>query len=258
MSTEKLDRTIYDLCRLWEVEPPSPGENDPLYSETPTLIFAGRYDTVTPVSFAQQLAEHLSHSRVVEIPNQGHAPTSSGISDCPARLISAFLLDPNNSPDFTCLDESGSIKFVVPFDPNAPLTLEPVTIDRYQIATRIPSGWSAAEFGFYGRNGSFGDITQIGVQRAAVAESEWAVWLSTYFRSSQGFDQPAVRTDERKVNGLTWSIYNASSRGDPVDMAFAKSGGDTLMVLMISSKDEHAALYDAVFLPIIDSTQSSR
>ena len=258
MSTEQLDKTVYELCRLWDVKPPAPGENDPISSEIPTLIFAGKYDTVTPVAFAEQLAGHLSESHVALVLNQGHAPSATGISDCPTKLISAFLREPIASPDFTCLNESGSIKFIVPFDPNAPLSFEPVIIDLYQIATRIPADWEAAEFGFFNRSGSFGDNTQIGIQRAAVSESEWAVWLSTNFRVNKGFDEAAVKYDERKVNGLTWSIYRASSQGNPVDMAFARSGNDTLMVLMFSSRDEHDALYNAVFLPVTDSTKSSR
>ena len=94
MSLEKLDQTIYDMCKLWETNPPLPGENDPVNSEIPTLIFSGRYDSVTPPAYAHQLATHLSHSYVVLVPNQGHAPSATEISDCPGQLISAFLKDP--------------------------------------------------------------------------------------------------------------------------------------------------------------------
>jgi hypothetical protein len=257
-SMEDLDKTIHDLCKLWDIKPPAPGENDPVHSDIPTLIFAGRYDSTTPPSFAHQLAGHLTHSFIAEIPNQGHAPSTSGISDCPTKLISAFLQDPTASPDFTCINQMESVKFVVPSNGNTPLVLEPVTLDQYQINTHIPPGWSEAQFGFYNRGGSFGDMTQIGIQSASVPESTWISWLSRNFRGGQGFDQSAIKSTERKANGLKWIRYKASSRGMPVDIAFARSNNQTLMVLLISYSDEHETLYKTVFLPIIDSTTSSR
>jgi len=258
MSAEKLDKTIYDLCQLWQVKQPLQGENDPVNSEIPTLIFAGKYDSVTPVSFADQLAGHLGHSQLVVIPNQGHAPSSSGTSDCPTKLILTFLSDPNAPLDLTCVTETGATGFVVPADPKIPLAFESTTIAQYQITTRIPAKWTAADFGFYNRNGAYGDITQVGIQRAAVSESQWATWLSTNFRGNQGLDQVPVKYGERQANGLKWSIYRSEAHGFPVEIAFAKSNNDTLMVLMISNKDEHDALYDLVFLTVIDSTRSSK
>ncbi len=254
MSLEKLDQTIYDMCKLWETNPPLPGENDPVNSEIPTLIFSGRYDSVTPPAFAHQLATHLSHSYVVLLPDQGHAPSATEISDCPGQLISAFLKDPAHAPDLTCINETPAIKFIVPYDANPPLVLEPVRIEQYQISTLVPSGWSDAGYNFYNRNDAFGDITQVGIQGASVSEAEWVDWLSTNLGGNLGLDQPAIKHDQRQADGLTWSIYTTSSQGLPVDLAFAKSGDQTLMILMISYKDEHEALYETVFLPILDST----
>jgi pimeloyl-ACP methyl ester carboxylesterase len=256
--TEGLDETIYDLCRIWGVAPPVPGENAPVSSDIPTLIFTGKYDSVTPTSFAHQLASHLAHSYVAEIPNQGHVPSVTGISSCPTNIMAAFLQDPSASPDLGCVIEAGKIQFIVPYTVDSPLTLESISIEQYQVITRIPAGWSAALFGFYNRNSLFGDVTQVGVQRAAVSEAEWVKWLRTHFGGNKGFDQAAVKHDQRSANGLTWSIYVTSAQGSPVDMAFAKSGNETLMVLLMSHKDEHEALYQAVFLPMIDATTSSK
>jgi pimeloyl-ACP methyl ester carboxylesterase len=256
--TEGLDETIYDLCKLWGIEPPAPGENDPVISDIPTLMLAGKYDSVTPTAFARQLASHLTHNYLVELPNQGHAPSVTEISDCSSRIIAAFLQDPSIPPDLGCVNESNKITFIVPYNAEVPLTLEAVTLDQYQINTRIPTGWTVAQFGFYNRNSMYGDVTQVGVQRAAVPESEWVKWLLTNFGGKRGFDQPAVKQDYRQANGMTWSMYSTSSQGIPVDIAFAKSGNETMMVLLISYKDEHDALYNTVFLPVIDVTVSSK
>jgi pimeloyl-ACP methyl ester carboxylesterase len=53
--TEGLDKAIYDLCKLWGIKSPVSGENDPVKSDIPALIFAGKYDSVTPTTFAYQL-----------------------------------------------------------------------------------------------------------------------------------------------------------------------------------------------------------
>ena len=257
MSTEKLDNAVYDSCKLWGTNLPLPGESDPVNSDLPTLIFAGKYDPVTPPSFAKQLAAHLQHSYIAEFPDQGHAPSTNDLSDCSTGIISAFLQNPNTSPDFACIREKKPIDFVIPYDENTPLTFEPTRIDQYAVNTRIPSGWSAVEYGFYDRNSSFGDITRVGVQRAPVSESEWITWLSTNFGGSQGLDQPPIKHDQRGANGLTWSIYETSSKGNPIEIAFAKSGNQTLMIMLISHQDEHDALYKTVFLQMIDATTSS-
>jgi pimeloyl-ACP methyl ester carboxylesterase len=258
MSTEKLDSTLYGMCKEWDTDPLAPGETDPVISNIPTLLFAGRYDSVTPLSFAQQVAAHLTNGFIVEIPDQGHAPSSTGVSDCPTKIMTAFLQDPSISPDQTCAHENKAVKFIVPYDANEPLVLEPTVITQYEINTVIPSGWREASFGFYNRGTWFGDLTQIGVQKAAISPDDWAKWLSINFQGGRGFDRPAVQYDRQKANGLTWSIYKTTSKGNPVEIAFANSSNETLMVLLISYPNEHDALYKTVFLPVVDSTRSSK
>lgn len=257
MSVESLNQTISDLCKLWDIKPPAPGENDPVNSDIPTLIFAGRYDATTPTSFGHQLAAHLPHSTIAEIPNQGHAPSATRVSDCPIKLISIFLQDPNIAPDLTCVNETAAVQFVVPYNANPPIALEPATIEQYAIETRLPSGWNKANYGFYNRSSFWGDITQIGYQSALVSEAEWLIWLSTNFGGTQGLDETPVKHDERQVNGLTWSIYKTSSQGFPIEIAMTSSKNQTLMILLIGYKNEHDALYNTVFLPILDSTKPS-
>jgi hypothetical protein len=251
---ENLDSTIADMCKLWDTKPPAPSENDPVNSAIPALIFAGRYDSTTPPAFARQLAGHLSNSHLVEIPNQGHAPSATNISDCPVKIIASFLQNPNIAPDTTCVSQIPAIEFVVPYNGSTPLVLEPTIVEQYQINTRVPTGWDKADYGFYNRNASYGDMTQIGIQSAAVSESDWLTWLLTNFKGGQGLDQPAVKHDERQANGLRWSIYQTSWQGSSVEIALASSRNQTLMIMLVSYRDEHDALYNTVFLPIIDST----
>lgn len=114
MPFQDLDTTIFEMCKFWDTRPAAPGENDPVSSEIPTLILSGRYDPITPPSYARQLAGHLAHSTLAEIPDQGHAPSATGVSDCPIKIISAFVQDPNIAPDLACIHEIPPVKFIVP------------------------------------------------------------------------------------------------------------------------------------------------
>jgi hypothetical protein len=194
----------------------------------------------------------------VEIQNQGHTPSLSGQSDCPTKIISEFLQNPAAAPNAACVDETKGIDFTVPYSINDPIALEPAVLDQFHISVLIPTGWNKADFGFYNRNNLFGDITQIGIQRAAVSEAEWANWLIRNFAGNKGLDQTPVRDDQRQANGLSWTLYKTTSQGNPVDIAFAKYGNETLMVLSISYQSEREAIYQSVFLPIIDSVIPSQ
>lgn len=74
------------------------------------------------------------------------------------------------------------------------------------------------------------------------------------FVSRAGFDQLPLKTGEREANSLVWQLYQATSQSHPVDVALAEHGPQTLMVLMFSYGDERDALYQTVFLPVVDST----
>ncbi len=257
-SSESLDNTIFGMCKLWQSEPPATGANQPVHSDIPTLIVTGLYDSATPPSFAHQLSQHLTHSYVVEIPDQGHAPTTTGFSDCPLQVMESFLNDPSIEPDTACVQETKAVQFLAPYTVDIPIKLETVNDSEMQVFTRVPSGWTNSGQGFYSRRNSLLDITQIAIQQAATDEAEWTVWLSTKFNGQVGLDQPPVKYDQRDANGMTWSLYKSSFHGNPVDIAFARSDSQTLMVLLLSYPDERDALYQNVFLPVIDATHSTR
>ncbi len=68
-------------------------------------------------------------------------------------------------------------------------------------------------------------------------------------------------TGERQANDpstgsghrLTWSLYTFEAQGLPRDLALAESEGLTLIVILRSPTDERDALYETVFLPIVDA-----
>jgi hypothetical protein len=57
----------------------------------------------------------------------------------------------------------------------------------------------------------------------------------------------------RSANGLDWTLYSAEVSISAIDLALAEQGGKTYVVLMQSVIDERDALYDRLFLPLIDA-----
>jgi pimeloyl-ACP methyl ester carboxylesterase len=102
---------LLDACAIWlDVQAPDL-EADAVYSELPVLILAGEYDPVTPPSWARLAAQTLPNHFYVELPRGGHALTDAG--ECMSEIILAFLADPWQEPETTCVADAVR-PFVVP------------------------------------------------------------------------------------------------------------------------------------------------
>jgi len=103
-------RSIVRGCSVWGVDRVSSEYRRPVVSDVPTLLIAGLFDTITPPSWAHEVAESLSNSSVFEIPGYGHSPTFSG--PCPSMIALQFLSDPTAPPDASCIEQM-SVKYQV-------------------------------------------------------------------------------------------------------------------------------------------------
>jgi pimeloyl-ACP methyl ester carboxylesterase len=92
---------VYTLCDAFGIEAPDPVENEPVHSTIPALILAGEYDPITPPDWAPLTAQTLSTSYTYQFPGTGHAVIARGA--CPAGIIRAFLNNPQNTPDASCI-----------------------------------------------------------------------------------------------------------------------------------------------------------
>jgi pimeloyl-ACP methyl ester carboxylesterase len=90
------------ICKAWQVGAADPIENEAVRSEVPTLIFAGRYDPITPPVWGRLAAETLDHSYFFEFPHVGHGIMRA--DKCGLEIGLQFLADPWVEPDSTCLD----------------------------------------------------------------------------------------------------------------------------------------------------------
>jgi pimeloyl-ACP methyl ester carboxylesterase len=254
LTTQTLDSVVSEMCASWDVKGVAAGENDLGISGIPTLMFSGQFDSISPAALAGMLSQKLTGSSMVVLPRQGHEPTTSGISDCPIRIMHAFLDSPYGPPDQSCAQQTVSRPFVVPYTADMPIEMVEYQDNEARLVTRFPKNWEKAGTNLYMRNNSTIDMTQVGVQKAPVSEEQWLQTITANFNSQGGLDTPPVRKDRVNANDLKWTIYQSAYQGQPVDIAFTSSGPDTYMVIMLSSAEEHEALYQNVFLPMVQAT----
>lgn len=239
------------VCGLWGAAPFTAGQMEPLTSDIPTLLLAGQYDPTTPAYYGRQLAEQLGHSYFFEFAGLGHTPSIGGQGNCALAVALAFLHDPMVRPVEQCAVEQSAIAFAVPYDPSQPITLEPFSSELY--VGLAPAGWRGIGEGFYNREQSISDPTQVGMQAAyGVTAEDWLVFLVENFQR-QGLDEMPTPAGERVSDGLTWQLYTANYQGNLLDIALAEQpSGLTLMAAMLSRPADRDALYEALFLPVMD------
>jgi pimeloyl-ACP methyl ester carboxylesterase len=108
--SNKADSSIYGMCELL---PPAPRPEflTPVSSDIPTMVVYGLNDTQTSSVDARHVAETLSRSQIIEVPEAGHG--SIIFSQCVKDIGMAFLERPETAPDTGCL-ASLKPQFVLP------------------------------------------------------------------------------------------------------------------------------------------------
>jgi pimeloyl-ACP methyl ester carboxylesterase len=244
---------IFRTCKSWGAKGPSLGENEPVISDIPSLIITGRFDPVTPPMYGLQIAKNLSHSYYFEFPNLGHTPTATDTSGCAMGIAVEFLNDPTVEPDRSCMDKLEKVKFLVPYTGSSKLLLKKEQV--MGVSVDAPADWRYLGDGFFFRGSSALDITQIGILRARLSADKLKDWFSLSAYGYRGLDTAPINAGQREANGLTWTLYTATSNGRPVDIAMTDYGGNSLVVILFSHIDEHVALFRNVFLPMVDSVK---
>lgn len=102
---------MLDICDLWGSQQPPAIEDQPVRSDIPTLILNGKYDPVTPPSWAQSAAEYLSSSQLFIFPGYGHAVIDAG--SCPVEMMIDFLDNPFSQLSPECFSQLDGPDFVI-------------------------------------------------------------------------------------------------------------------------------------------------
>jgi hypothetical protein len=151
------------------------------------------------------------------------------------------------------MDKLEQVEFLVPYTGNPPLEMDKTKTGG--ISVNAPVEWLNLGDGFFFRGSSSLDITQIGVFQARLTAEELKDWFSLGIYGYRGLDSAPLKSIQREANGLTWILYTSTSNGRPVDIAMADYKGHSLVIMLFSHLDEHDALYQTVFLPMVDSAK---
>ncbi len=97
-------------CAVWAIEPLTNRMDTLLTSPIPTLLLSGYFDPITPPANAEAVASALPISYHFVNPIGGHGQAFEG--GCVDALMTAFLTDPMQAPDGSCLEEQTSVNFI--------------------------------------------------------------------------------------------------------------------------------------------------
>jgi pimeloyl-ACP methyl ester carboxylesterase len=100
-----------ETCPEWGVPSAPPPFNELLGPDTevPVLVMAGRFDPITPVSGTEAVSDALGEEMLL-FPAAGHGAVGSG--DCARSIWYAFMEEPSQPPDTSCMDELGPPEFL--------------------------------------------------------------------------------------------------------------------------------------------------
>jgi pimeloyl-ACP methyl ester carboxylesterase len=105
---------LFNACKIWNVKLVPSSYKLPVTSTIPTLLLAGQYDPVTPLSNAQEVASTLSHSYVVFFPGDGHGQAIFNPNACPVQIMFAFYDHPEQKPNTSCAASMSGGGFLAP------------------------------------------------------------------------------------------------------------------------------------------------
>jgi pimeloyl-ACP methyl ester carboxylesterase len=239
----------FALCKAWNVPAAGAVENQPVTSSVPTLVLSGQFDPVTPPAWGKLAAASLSKSYYFEVPAAAHG--SSLTEACPRRLVLAFLDTPGAAPDASCLKDM-KLSFDVPAA-SVQVELAPFTNSQSAISGQAPANWRTVGGlqGFYSPTGQATDPTQLLIEALPTSAEQFLQMMNNNLANQGVTLSPTGET--KATPNLTFTLYTASGGLSKIDMALAASGGNCYVVLLQSSLGEHDALYQAVFLPVMNS-----
>ncbi|MEP6985919.1 MAG: alpha/beta fold hydrolase [Chloroflexota bacterium] len=105
-------QSAFSECQTWAVHTAAPTETHPVVSDIPTLVVAGEFDPITPAKWAESAASHLKNSFYFLFPGGGHGVID--MNECTTGIMQAFLDDPTQKPDGSCIADISEPQWVLP------------------------------------------------------------------------------------------------------------------------------------------------
>jgi hypothetical protein len=238
---------IFGICRAWPVAQLDASFKTALVSDLPALVLSGEYDPVTPSKWGRLLATNLRNGHFFEFPGIGHSVGMA--SECARSVTRAFLADPTQAPEASCVAEMTGIDFDVPSDELAVVVLEPFSNAVMGVRGVLPRGWAEVAPRNYMRQASGLDQTLLALDAVPASADELRVGLA----GQLGFDPQLAPASRVTHDELEWSLYTFEISSLAADLAIAQGSDAAYFVLLISDPEERTALYDQVFVPMVEA-----
>jgi pimeloyl-ACP methyl ester carboxylesterase len=239
-----IDGVMLQPCQVWGVEHLGDWVTEPVAGDVPTLLLSGEFDPTVPPQMAEVAAQELTHAYVYTFPGEGHSVLGS--SACAQAMMLAFLDDPAQAPDVSCLEEMPGLIFRLPV---AEVALEPFTDEDRGFRGLVPAGWQELAPANLARGSSATDPAYFVLEAQPVTAAE----LFSDLAGQLGLDPGLEPRTRAKIGSLMWDLYTIEIQGHPADLALAADGEKAYFVLLISPPDEHTILYDQLFLPAVEA-----
>ncbi len=230
-------------------------------SDLPTLVMAGAFDPVTPVSWAERAAETLPNSWLVVGPSASHGVSSD---QCGISMVLAFLDRPEVEPDAGCLSEE-ELTFVGP--PTDPLILDDVVFDigesGFEVVTVQPQEWSVGSLdGDQYRRASFLDPAELyqlaGDEGLGLGLGEF---IADSHRVELGPPQPftgSIGSIEVGETTRSWDRRTGRTDSAAVEWFETDVDGFEVYVILVAPIDELEVLVSEVLVPALETIEVTR
>jgi len=100
-------------CAQWPVKARPATANQMVHSDVPVLIIHGAYDHLTPPHWGQGMLPGLANGHLLVFKGFHHTPTTYWDQPCPMLAAKAFLQQPDQMPELTCIEELADFAFQV-------------------------------------------------------------------------------------------------------------------------------------------------
>jgi pimeloyl-ACP methyl ester carboxylesterase len=240
----------FEECSLWGAGVADGIEDDPVVSDLPTLVLGGVFDPITPPSFGVLAGETLTNDYFFEFPGLGHGVSSA--HPCPLAIALAFLDDPSQPPDGSCIAAMGGPRFLTPGRLSVDLVAFEEEVFDILVTGVVPEGWDAAGFGQYTAPG-LGDTAVVQQARALTP----GLTLESLAGGLQDFFVVDAWTRTTYTSTRSWEVFEGSDGETNFLIALAEDDGLLLTVILASPPDLAGEYRSLVFIPALDAIEAS-
>lgn len=240
--------SAFGTCEAFGAGTPPEESNEPVVSDIPTLVMAGRFDPVTPVAWAEQAAETLANSFLVVAPFDSHGVSTGA---CGMSVVRQFLDAPDTEPDASCYQDETFTFIGAPID----VELEPFTYDSGfgAIVTGLrPVGWEQGDLqGDFYRQESLLDSTLF-FQLAG--NENLALLVDNYLSTVLGIELGEV-VRVPGPGGRSWNNRRGTANGVAAEVYDTTIDGFPVYVLLVTAEPELAQQIDNLLLPALGAIE---